>query len=519
MSPAASEGALYADLIVEAFERHGDREAFVHGDRRLTYAEAKDFTARLVQVLARHGVGRGSAVAALSPNAPEAWLLQAAAYLVGASFSGLHPLGSVDDHVRLCDDAGVALLLVHPRFAEVGAAVSERAPSVHTVLTIGPSELGRDVREACAAESGGRLVRDPAIEPEDTAWLQYTGGTTGRPKGVMLPQRALTQQALSWLASYGVPEQPRYLAAAPITHAAVLPLLPTLLRGGCVVLHEAFDPEAFLRTVQDEHISYAFGVPTMLGALVETARHGTYDLGALRTFAYGAAPASPALVQEAQEVFGPVLLQGYGQTESGGFISSLRPDEHIPGQLTSCGRPAVGVRLQLHDAEGREVPSGEPGEIVLRSRAVMTGYLHLPEETAQALRGGWLHTGDIGRFDERGFLHIVDRAKDMVITGGFNVYPREVEDVLTGHPGVAGAAVVGVPDDRWGEAVRAYVVLRREATATADELIALVRRQKGPVHAPKSVVFVPELPTTAVGKIDKKVLRDLTWAGRDRQVN
>lgn len=519
MSGHAAEGALYADLIVEAFERHGDREAFVHGDRRMTYAEAKDFTARLVRVLTQAGVGRGSAVAALSPNAPETWLLQAAAYLRGATFSGLHPLGSIEDHVRLCDDAEVSLLLVHPRLAEVGAAVVEKASSVRMVLTLGPSDLGRDVHEVCAQESGGPLVRDPAIEPEDTAWLQYTGGTTGRPKGVMLPQRALAQQASSWLASYGVPEHPRYLAAAPITHAAVLPVLPTLLRGGCVVLHEAFDPEAYLRTLQDEHINYAFGVPTMLGALIATAQQKTHDLSSLRTFAYGAAPVSPARLEEAQEIFGPVLLQGYGQTESGGFICSLRPDEHLPEQLTSCGRPAVGVRVQLQDADGGVVQPGEAGEIAVRSRAVMTGYLGQPEETAHALRGGWLHTGDVGRFDERGFLHIVDRAKDMVITGGFNIYPREVEDVLTGHPAVSGAAVVGVPDERWGEAVRAYVVLRPERSATAEELTALVRSRKGPAHAPKSVVFVHDLPTTAVGKIDKKVLRDLTWAGRDRQVN
>jgi fatty-acyl-CoA synthase len=519
VSATASEGALYADLIVEAFERHGDREAFVHGDRRMTYAEARDFTARLVQVLAGCGVGRGSAVAALSPNAPEAWLVQAGAYLVGASFSGLHPLGSVEDHVRLCEEAGVTILLVHPRFAEVGAAVAEQASSLRTVLTIGPSDLGRDIREVCAEQSGGRLVRDPEIEPEDTAWLQYTGGTTGRPKGVMLPQRALAQQAVSWLASYGVPEKPRYLAAAPITHAAVLPVLPTLLRGGCVVLHEAFDPDAFLRTVQDEHINYAFGVPTMLNALVDTAQHAKYDLASLRTIAYGAAPISPTRIQEAQETFGAVLLQGYAQTEAGGFICSLRPDEHLPEQLTSCGRPAVGVRLQLQDGDGAEVPPGEIGEITLRSRGVMTGYLGQPEETAQALRGSWLHTGDIGRLDDRGFLHIVDRAKDMVITGGFNIYPREVEDVLTGHPDVAGAAVVGVPDERWGEAVRAYVVLRPGGAASADELIALVRRRKGPAHAPKSVVVVSGLPTTAVGKIDKKVLRDPTWPGRDRQVD
>jgi fatty-acyl-CoA synthase len=202
-------------------------------------------------------------------------------------------------------------------------------------------------------------------------------------------------------------------------------------------------------------------------------------------------------------------------------MTSLRPEEHVPELLTSCGRPAVGVRLQVQDETGAEVEPGEIGEICVRSRGVMTGYLGQPDETATALRGGWLHTGDLARTDGDGYFFIVDRLKDMIISGGFNVYPREVEDVLATHPGVAASAVVGVPDARWGEAVRAYVVARAGAD-TADfaaELVALVRGRKGAHHAPKSVELVAELPTTAVGKIDKKALRARTWAGHDRRVH
>ncbi|HZZ46264.1 MAG TPA: AMP-binding protein [Pseudonocardia sp.] len=520
-APVQAGGALYADLIIEALTRYPDRDAFVLGDRRMRYSEAADLVTRLTRVLAAAGVGRGSAVAALSPNAPEAWLLQAAAYLVGASFSGLHPLGSVDDHVHLCDEAGVAVLLVHPRFAEVGASVAQRAGTVRRVLSIGESDLGPDVHAVCADQPGGRPTRDPLIGAEDTAWLQYTGGTTGRPKGVMLPQRAMAAQAQAWLASFGVPETPRYLAAGPITHAAVLPLLPTLMRGGTVVLHSAFDPGEWLATIEREHINYTFSVPTMLYAVLDTGDAPRRDLSSLRTVAYGAAPMSASRIAEAQETLGPVLLQGYGATESAGYLASLRSDEHIPELLTSCGRPAVGVLLRLLDDDGQEVETGTVGEVCARSAGVMNGYLAQPEQTEAALRGGWLHTGDLGRFDDRGFLHIVDRAKDMIISGGFNVYPREVEDVLAAHPGVRACAVVGVPDDRWGEAVRAYVVAREAGGGSelANELIALVRQRKGAHHAPKSVELLDELPVTTVGKIDKKALRARTWTGLGRQVN
>ncbi|QJY49924.1 AMP-binding protein [Pseudonocardia broussonetiae] len=519
-APAVAAGPTYADLIVEALQRTPGSEAFVHGDRRMSYAEAADLTGRMVRVLADAGVGRGGAVATLSVNAPEAYLLQLAAYLLGASYSGLHPLGSPEDHVRLCDEAGITVLLVHPRFSETGAVIAQRATGVRTLLSIGPSELAPDIGALCAAQPGGRLQRDPRITHEDLAWLQYTGGTTGRPKGVMVSQRAMVQQAQTVIASFGVHAHARYLAAAPITHAASMPVLPTLLLGGTVVLHDSFDPRAFLRTLETERITYTFGVPTMMYALLEAMRTEAFDVSSLKAFAYGAAPMAPARIEEAQERFGRVLVQGYAQTECAG-ITTLRPDEHEPDLLTSCGRPVVGVRVAVLDEDGAEVPDGEVGEICVRSPLVMSGYLEQPEETARALRGDWLHTDDLGRRDDRGFLHIVDRAKDMIISGGFNVYPREVEDILTAHPAVASAAVIGAPDDRWGEAVHAFVVARGGEDAPPrlrEELTAAVRARKGAHYAPKSVEIVSALPTTAVGKIDKKLLRAGLWAGRDRAI-
>jgi fatty-acyl-CoA synthase len=515
-------GPTYGDLIAEAFDRYPSREAFVAGDRRVTYAEAADLTGRIQRVFAERGLRTGGAMAALSPNNPEAYLVQAAGFLLGARCSGLHPMGSVEDHVFICDDAEIELLVVHPDFAAIGAAVAERAHTVRHLLTLGPAEVGEDLLAACAQRAGG-LVMASAVDEEEIAWLQYTGGTTGRPKGVMLSQRAMVQEVHSCLISWGLPECPRYLAASPITHAAVLPLLPVLTRGGTVVLHRSFDPEAWLHTVAAERINYAFVVPTMLYAMLDRADPASLDTSSLESLVYGAAPMSPSRIAEAQEAFGPVVMQAYGQTECAGMATTLRKDEHDPvrrpGLLSSCGRSVAGVRVELLDDDGAVVSRGEVGELSVRSRVVMSGYWRRPEETAAALRDGWLRTGDMAVRDAEGFLHIVDRKKDMIVTGGFNVFPKEVEDVIAADPSVSAVAVIGVPDDRWGEAVTAFVVPRPGAVIDPAVLIAAVRERKGPHQAPKRVELVDSLPTTSVGKIDKKALRGAHWAGRDRFVH
>ncbi|MDR3664202.1 MAG: AMP-binding protein [Mycobacterium sp.] len=511
-------GISYSALIVEALTRHPERTAFIQGDRSVSYAEAADTTSRIRRVLEARGITKGSCVGALSPNSPDVWLVQAAAYLSGAMYTGLHALGSVDDHVQLCEDAEVDILVVHPKFADIGAEILARAASVKHLLTLGPAAVGEDLLALCTQLAPKTLTRGDA-EEEDIAWLQYTGGTTGRPKAAMISHRAMVQQAFSLIASHRLPLDPRTLLATPITHAGVLPVLPTLLRGGTVVLQAGFNPEQWLAAVQTHRINYVFTIPTLLYALLDHGGLDRFDLSSLETVVYGASPMSPARIDDAQEAFGPILLQGYGQTECVGMATCLLPSEHDPANRTSCGRAVAGALVEVLDEDGQTVPDGTVGEICVRSRSVMSGYWKRPAETAEVLRNGWLRTGDMAYRSDAGFFHIVDRKKDMVISGGFNIYPREIEDVLADDPSVSMAAVIGVPDPKWGEAVKAFVVPRPGATPDTDALIASVRARKGPHHAPKSIEVVDQLPLTKVGKVDKKVLRASYWADLERAVN
>lgn len=500
----------YSEVLVETLRRFPARVAFESGDRSVTFAEVASTVSQFQQVLAAKNIRRFAAVAALSPNVPEVWMLQASAYLNGARYTGLHPLGSPDDHALICADAQIDLLVVHEKYAHIGAEIIERT-AVREVLVIGKSDLGEDLLRLAGRYTPSRLSAGPA-EREDIAWLPYTGGTTGRPKGVMVSQRAMAQEVMS-ASSWGVPDAPRYVVASPITHAGSLPVLPTLYRGGSVILQQGFDPDEYLRAIQDRGANYGFIVPTMLYALLDHQDAASYDTSNLRTLIYGSAPSAPARIAEAVDRFGPVLLQGYGQTESLGMATALGKDEHDPvngfDALASCGRPVLGVRVAVLDEDCNEVPDGEVGELCLRSDVMMSGYWKQPEASETALRGGWLHTTDLGRRDENGLYYLVDRKKDLVITGGFNVYPREVEDAIAELPDVAGVAVVGLPDPKWGEAVTAFVVARPGAHLDAETVKAHVKSRKGAHQAPKHVRTVDELPTTALGKIDKKALRAL----------
>ena len=515
-------GPSYADLIAEALTRFPQRDAFVLDERRLTYAQVADLVARTQQLLVERGLRPGAGVGVLSPNVPELFVVQAATYLLGARYSGLHPMGSIDDHAFLVEDAEIEVLFVHPKFAGTAIEVAARVDSIRHVISFGPSEAGPDLLDLCEKAGASRL-QVASVDEEEVAWLQYTGGTTGRPKGVMLSHRAMTQEVQTVTASWGLPERPIYLASSPLTHAALLPVVPVLARGGTVVLQQGFQPEAWLSAIETEKVNYAFVVPTMLYTLLDKADPAARDTSSLETVCYGAAPMSPPRLVEAQEALGPVLQQIYGQTECCGMTTSLRKDEHDPAGrpelLTSCGRPVAGVRVEILDDQDNAVTDGEVGEIAVRSRVVMNGYWKREDETAETLRDGWLRTGDMGIRDPEGFFHLVDRKKDMIVTGGFNVYPREIEDVLVGHYSVREAAVVGLPDEKWGESVTAFVVARPGADVDTAALQALVRERKGSHQVPKRVEIVSELPTPGVGKIDKKALRAAYWAGEDRGIH
>jgi fatty-acyl-CoA synthase len=399
--------------------------------------------------------------------------------------------------------------------------LKEKAQTVEAVFSFGPSEAGEDINALAAkAMTNAPLDAGPS-SPDDLSYVLYTGGTTGVPKAAAITDRAVVAHYHGTALGWDLPEQMRYLAVAPISHAAGMLVVPTLLSGGTVILQRRFDPTAWLQAVAAERANLSLLVPTMIYALLDHPQLDSTDLSSLETVMYGASPISPSRLAEGLERIGPVFCQLYGQTESAGQGTSLWRAHHDPSslhRLSSCGKAMPFNRVSVLDEENRPAPDGTPGEMCIQGPTVMQGYWKQPELTEAALSGGWLHTGDIGIRDEEGFFYIVDRKKDMIVSGGFNVYPREVEDVLARHVAVSMVAVIGVPDDKWGEAVKALVVLRPGASVEAADLIALVRDHKGPIYAPKSVEFIDALPMTPVGKADKRVLRARYWVGRERQI-
>ena len=351
--------------------------------------------------------------------------------------------------------------------------------------------------------------------------ITYTGGTTGKPKGVIGTAQTMATMTQVQLAEWEWPESPRFLMCTPLSHAGAAFFVPTVMKGGQLVVLPRFDPAEVLRTIEEQQITATMLVPSMLYALMDHPDSRTRDLSSLETVYYGASAISPTRLAEAIERFGPIFAQYYGQSEAPMVISYLAKGDHAVGsRLSSCGRPSPFVRTALLGEDGKPVAVGQPGEICVAGPLLAGGYWNLPEETAEAFRDGWLHTGDVAREDEDGFWYIVDRTKDMIVTGGFNVFPREVEDVVAGHPAVSQVGVIGVPDQRWGEAVTAVVVLREGAELTdavVTEIIESVKQRKGAVQAPKRVVAVDALPLTPLGKPDKKALRTRFW-GEGRQV-
>lgn len=498
------------DLLITALDRSADRPALHLGEVVLTGAEMRAAISRFQQALASVGVGQGSAVAMLSKNRPEVLVSMGATQIAGCRNSALNPMGSLADHLYIATDAEIETLVFDPtHFEDRAAELKAQVPTLKNLFSLGPSEVGVDILALAETFTERRLVAAP-VAAEDTSSLVYTGGTTGKPKGVMGSFRSGVALTQIQMAEWQWPDNPRFLICTPLSHAGAAFFAPVLLRGGCLYVLPHFEPGLVLETIEKHRIDATMLVPTMIYMLLDHPDFDSRDLSSLQTLFYGASAMSPTRLREGIERLGQVFFQFYGQSECGMTISVLRKEDHVaddPERLASCGRPVPWLDVRLLDDDLREVSQGELGEICVRGPLVMKGYRNKPEETAEALRGGWLHTGDVARADKDGYLTIVDRKKDMIVTGGFNVFPREIEDVISAHPAVASVAVVGVPDVKWGEAVKACVVLRDGHAVSDGELIEKVRAAKGSVHAPKSVDFVDTLPLTPLGKLDKKTLR------------
>ena len=507
------------DQTLRALARHPSRTAFAWPGGSLSYQGATDLIGRMQSVFMRLGFAPGTCVAILTANRAESWCAGVAAQLSRLAITWLHPLGSLDDQLFQIEDSEAEMLLVDGvTFCDRGGELAAKAPGLETVFTLGPASYGADLLEAI--EAVGSASGKSFARHDDIAILNYTGGTTGKSKGALRYHREASGSVNSILSDFEIPDTPRYLTVAPISHVAGTKVLPTLMRGGTVHMLKGFDPEAVFKTIEREKINFTLFVPTMIYVLLDHPSLDKFDLSSLELLLYGASAMSPSRLVEGIERIGPVFSQLYGQTECYP-VSVLHKADHklkSPELFSSCGFPIAACQVKILDNYDQEVATGDAGEICVRASHVMAEYWKRPEITAETLKSGWLHTGDIARKDDRGYMFILDRKKDMIVSGGFNIFPREIEDVLSQHAEVAMVAVVGIPDDKWGEAVTAVVVAREGTKPDPDELINLVKVKKGSAHAPKQIQFVRELPMTGVGKVDKKVLRANFWVGRDRMV-
>jgi fatty-acyl-CoA synthase len=516
------------ELYDSCMGNYGRHTAIKYKGVSYTYREMGEKAYRLANAFLTLDLQKGERVAFLMANCPEYIFTEYALAKIGAVRVPLAVLLNSDDHVYMMNHSEAVVLVYHEKLTERVLAMIPQLETVKHFICVSsdPANVpaGHHHLQTMMAD---HAPNPPQVEvgAADLCGIYYTGGTTGRPKGVMLSHRAWVNAVMLEMLELGLGRDEVFAYMTPLTHAGGVLLLPILLRRGVCLILEAFNPTQFLEQTEIEKVTSALFVPTMLYLLLDYPNWAKYDTGSLRTILYGAAPIAPERLKQAVSRYGPIFSQFYGQTESPMILTALPKEEHVikdPERerqiFSSCGRATMTTQIKLVDEMGTEVSTGEVGEILAHSTFMMDGYFKDPEKTTATIQDGWLHTGDMARRDEEGFLYIVDRAKDMIISGGFNVFPREVEDVLFEHEAIKQAAVIGVPDDKWGEAVKAIVVLHSGKTATEEELIQFVKERKGGVNAPKSVEFWEAIPLTNLGKLDKKKIREPYWRGRDRQI-
>ncbi|HEX4107271.1 MAG TPA: AMP-binding protein [Solirubrobacteraceae bacterium] len=480
---------LIQDLLRRAAREFGDAPAIVDAERVVSFVEFEQSTVRLANALLDRGLAPGDRLAVALPNCIEELLVYCALARAGLLRVGLNARDTPADQAFKVQDADCRAVISD------GSAITA------------PVELTFSRREVNDLALSGRLDRcDIAVPDGEPYRIAYTGGTTGRPKGVMLTLGGLHAQLTNYLLEHvpGIEPGDVMLHAAPVSHASGSYFLPHLVCGGVNVLLPRFRPGEFLEELERRRARRTFLVPTMMAALLEEPNLADVDASSMRRLCYGASPIAPAVARRSEEVFGQVLCQTYGQAEAPMTISLLRPEEH--GRVGSAGRPYKMTAVRVVDDAGEECPRGESGEVVARGPIVMAGYWRREAETASTLAGGWLHTGDIGYMDDAGYLFLLDRRNDMIISGGFNVYPREVEDVLLEHPSVMEAAVVGVSDEKWGEVIHAVVTTR--AQVPFGDLDEHLQRRIAGYKRPRAYHTWPELPKSAAGKILRRAVRD-----------
>jgi fatty-acyl-CoA synthase len=502
------------DYLDKGASLGGDAPCLVCDGVTYTYDDVVALTGQIASALVGRGVAPGDKVAILASNDPIAFTCVFGISRAGAVWCPINPRNEAAENRELLDIFDCSTLIFQKNYAPLVEQIRGDLPKITTLVCLDAEFEWALTWDTFLA--GGTETVDRALD-DDLAMIVGTGGTTGRPKGVMLTGQNIETMTALTIIGYPWPERserPVYLAMAPLTHAAGVLCFPVLTQGGSIVVIRQAAVDTFLSAVQEHRATHTFLPPTLIYMILDHPDLKTTDLSSLQCFWYGAAPMSAKRLEEALTEIGPVMAQLFGQTEAPMMISTMSPSDHFRAdgsiateRLTSAGRPASLVTVALMNPDGTMAPPGERGEIVVRSSLVMRGYYKNPEATAEASAFGWHHTGDIGFIDDEGFLHIVDRAKDMVITGGFNVYSTEVEQALMSHPAVADCGVIGLPDEKWGERLTAVLQLRPGQTIDIAEVQAFVKSQIGSVKTPKQIEVWDDLPRSKVGKVLKTEIK------------
>lgn len=500
---------LAVEMVKRGAERFSTRTAVLFGDEALSFHEVDKAANRFANFFREHGVGKGSFVALLVENGLWSVSLDFACLKAGAVRVPLNARLSVSEHKWMLEETGARLLVHAP---ELSDTAGELCASVEGLIGIGLAGPGVTDGTDLISGAANTSEDDPCVEfvADDPMLLLYTSGTTGKLKAVIHTQASYAAVATNILTNLLDPRRDSVmLHAASLIHASGTFVLPYWLRGGSAAILHHFEPHEFIRAIARYRVTEVNLVPTMLQMLFSSGAASEADISSLRTVCYGASPMPLPILKQAMTAWGPIFTQYYGQTEAPLCISVLDKDDHLDEELLgSCGHPCVDAEVRLIADDGTPAGPGEIGEIEVRAPFVMAGYYRADELNAQTRTSdGWLRTRDMARCDERGYLYIVDRRSDMIVTGGYNVYPREVEDALLTHPGVAECAVVAAPDPVWVETVVAFVTLKPGAQVDATELQATVRAQLAGYKVPKRVEFVSSIPKSAVGKVLRRALR------------
>lgn len=508
----------FADIIYRNAILYPDKEAFACGSERRSFRDFNTRVNRTVHALESLGLEKGQTIGILSWNCLEYPEVFGAAMKGGYVLAHLSPRLKSEELISLIDDSQAKVLFLGPQLVDVFQGVRDRLPETMKIVAFGNAKDDiLDYKNLVNGQSDEEP--EPVVDEDDPVTIIYTSGTTGKPRGALYTHGQKLQNALIKALDIGLQFGDRHLVTLPMFHiGGDSHIWPFFLNGGCNVIlpQPKFDPKQMLSIIDAERITDVHIVPTQLVALLELPDKELKSPPNLKRIWYGASPMPLEVLKRALPVFGPIFLQGYGQTESGPHTTVLRQADHADayesdeemGVLASCGQPALGAQMRVVDEEGRDVGPGQVGELIVRSKRIMTRYWGKPQETAETIKDEWLRTSDLGYYDEKGYIYIADRKKDMIISGGENVYPKEVEEVLYQHPAVEEAAVIGVPDSYWIERVHAVVTLRDGTAATEEEIINFCSERMARFKAPKSVEFVEELPKSPQGKILKRELRE-----------